>query len=243
MKLEAPQISSSVAILIGSIVIALAILIAGGTISIPLGGAKSVTVENNQNVVPPQAVPTPEVQPLSNEDHLRGNKNARILLIEYSDLECPFCKSFHATVKQTMDSYDGQVAWVYRHFPLDQLHSKARKEAESSECAFELGGEEAFWKFIDKIFEVTPSNNGLDLSKLSQLAGEIGLDGKQFQSCLDSGKYASKVEEQYQSGVKAGVSGTPKSFLLDTKTGKIETIPGAVPYTNLKQSVDNLLKS
>ena len=95
------------------------------------------------------------VKPVTGEDHIRGDVNASVKVIEFSDFECPFCKSFHASMKQVMQSYtkDGKVAWVYRHFPIDQLHSKARKEAQAAECAGELGGNNAFWSFADGLFE------------------------------------------------------------------------------------------
>ncbi|MBI2327893.1 thioredoxin domain-containing protein [Candidatus Curtissbacteria bacterium] len=181
------------------------------------------------------------VESLKNSDYVRGNKKARILLIEYSDLECPFCKKFHPTAQQAVDQYKGQVAWVYRHFPLDPIHSKADKEAEAAECAGELGGQDAFWKFVDKVFEVTPSNNGLELAELPKIAGQVGLDQAKFKTCLDSGKYAAKVEEQYQGGVKAGITGTPGNILYDTKTKKNKLIPGAIDYNALKTQIDSLL--
>lgn len=182
------------------------------------------------------------VDKLKEEDHVRGDRDARILLIEYSDLECPFCKSFHPTAQQAVNDYKGQVAWVYRHFPLDQIHSKADKEAEAVECAKDQGGEEAFWKMVDKIFEVTPSNDGLGLKQLPELAQQIGIDGQVLQKCIDDGKYTKHVEEDYQSGVTAGVSGTPGNILLDTKTGKTKVLPGAVPFSNLKSAIDSLLE-
>lgn len=182
------------------------------------------------------------VDPLQDNDHVRGDRKARILLIEYADLECPFCKRFHPTAQQAVDDYKGQVAWVYRHFPIDSLHSKADKEAEAIECAGELGGEDAFWKMTDKIFEVTPSNDGLNLDDLPNLASQVGLNSGKFKACLDSGKYAQRVEDDYQGGIKAGVTGTPGNILLDTKTGKNKVVPGAVPFDQLKQAIDNLLK-
>src|SRR3990172_10709350 len=117
-----------------------------------------------------------QVDKLRQDDHIRGDKNARMLLIEYSDLECPFCKRFHPTAQQLVDEYNGQVVWVYRHFPLDQIHQKADKEAEAVECAYELAGNDGFWKLTDKIFEVTPSNNGLNLDNLPKLAGDVLLN-------------------------------------------------------------------
>src|SRR3989338_8665222 len=113
---------------------------------------------------------------------------------------------FHPTAKQAIAEYEDEVMWVYRHFPLDQIHPKADKEAEATECANELGGNDGFFKLVDKIFEVTPSNNGLSLDELPKLAQSVGINEADFKNCLDSGKYARHVEEDYQSGIKAGVS-------------------------------------
>src|SRR3989344_6312937 len=93
-----------------------------------------------------------QVDKLRDDDHVRGDRNARMLLIEYSDFECPYCKSFHPTAQQIVDEYKGRVAWVYRHFPLDSIHPKARTAAIASECVTELGGKDAFWAFADELF-------------------------------------------------------------------------------------------
>lgn len=208
------------------------------------GLVKGEQVKDTAQAPSPQ-VPTfgsaDNVERLKDDDHIRGDKNARMLLIEYSDFECPFCKRFHPTAQKIVDEYKGKVTWVYRHFPLDQLHSKARKEAEAAECAGELGGEEVFWKMTDKIYEVTPSNNGLDLETLPTLATEVGLDKAKFKTCLDSGKKASRVEADYQGGAKAGISGTPGNILLDVKSGKTKLIPGALPLDMLKAEIDKML--
>src|SRR5574343_1436136 len=107
------------------------------------------------------------------------------MFVEYSDTECPFCKQFHSTLRQMMDEYgkDGKVAWVYRHFPIDGLHPKARKEAEATECANELGGPSKFWEYTNMIYERTPGNDGLDPANLPKFAKEIGLDEKAFTEC------------------------------------------------------------
>jgi protein-disulfide isomerase len=181
----------------------------------------------------------PEV---TDSDHIRGPKDAKVLFIEYSDLECPFCKRFHPDVVRLMEEYDGKIAWVYRHFPLDMLHSKARVEAQATECAADQGGEVAFWNLTDKIYEVTPANNGLELDQLPKLAEEVGLDSAKLQECIDAEKFADKVESDYQSGLKAGVNGTPGNFIITT-SGKGWSIPGALPYETLKQNVDEALGS
>lgn len=173
---------------------------------------------------------------LSSDDHVMGNPNANVLIIEYSDPECPFCKRFHETMLQIMDNYGktGSVAWVYRHWPLDQLHPKARKESEALECANELGGNAAFWKYTDKLFEITPSNNGLDAAQLPQIATTIGLDGGKFSACLASGKWADRVQRDFENGVTAGVRGTPYTIVYNKKTGKQLPINGALPYDQVK---------
>lgn len=183
-----------------------------------------------------------DVDKVTKSDHIRGDLGkAKVALIEYSDFECPFCKQFHATAQQAVDEYDGQLVWIWRHFPIEQLHSKAPKEAEASECVFELGGDTAFWKFADRIFEVSPGNNGLDLTTLPDIAEFAGVSRSEFQKCLDSGKQAKKVQEGYQSGVRAGVSGTPGNILMNLKTGQTQLIPGAVPLDSLKTAIDKML--
>jgi protein-disulfide isomerase len=133
------------------------------------------------------------------------------------------------------------VAWVYRHFPLDALHSKARKEAEATECANELGGSAAFWNYVDRLFEVTPSNNGLDLAQLPIIAQEIGLDRTAFKKCLDSGKFADYVAHDLDDARAAGGSGTPYSVVIAANSEKF-TINGAQSYEEVKRIIDAALQ-
>ena len=172
-------------------------------------------------------------------DHIRGDPAAPVTLIEYSDFECPFCKSFHSTVKKLVDESGGRVRWVYRHFPLEELHPvKARKEAVASECAAELGGNDAFWKFADRFYELTPSNNRTDIDAvLPRIAGEIGLDKAQFASCLASARHDRRVAEDAQDAVASGGRGTPWSIIV-SKSGKTYPLSGAQPYAAVKQLID-----
>ncbi len=187
------------------------------------------------------------VKPVDGEDHILGNPDAPVKLVEFSDFECPFCKRFHLTMKRLMneDREDGKVAWVYRHFPLDSLHSKARKEAQAAECANELGGNEAFWAYSDRLFEVTPSNNRLDLALLPRIAQKIGLDRAKFETCLKGdargGKYAAHIEADVQDAVASGGTGTPFSLVI-APNGKIFPINGAQPFAALKSIIDLALK-
>ena len=99
-----------------------------------------------------------EILALREDDHVLGNPNADVVIIEYSDPECPFCKRFHDTMIQVMDQYgkSGQVAWVYRQFPISQLHPNAPKISEAALCVGSLAGNDAFWKFTDIVVEPPP---------------------------------------------------------------------------------------
>jgi len=185
-----------------------------------------------------------ELRPVSvSRDHIRGDPGAPVTLIEYSDFECPFCKSFHPTMKQVLRESDGRVRWVYRHFPLDEIHPvKARKEAAAAECAAELGGNDAFWKFADRFYELTPSNNRTDVDRvLPQIAREIGLDQARFAACLGSGRHDQRVEEDYQNALATGGRGTPWTLVV-SKSGKVYPLSGAQPYAAVKQLVELALR-
>lgn len=182
------------------------------------------------------------MMPVTSDDHIRGNANAPVKIVEYSDFECPFCKRFHETMQQMTAEYGDKVAWVYRHYPLDQLHSKARKEAVASECANELGGNDAFWKFTDRFFELTPSNDQTDIDTvLPQIAREIGLDEARFASCLGSKKYDAHVEGDVQNATATGGNGTPWSIVV-APSGKKYPLSGAQPYEAVKQLIEIALK-
>ena len=191
----------------------------------------------------PVANATVSMRPVTIDDHILGNPNADVIIVEYSDPECPYCKTFHNTLRQIMNVYgkDGKVAWVYRHFPIDQLHSKSRNEAQAMECANELGGVGKFWEFTNALYDTTNSNNSLDPAELPKIAKNVGLDVTAFNSCLSSGKYAAKVEADYQDAIKAGGIGTPNSIIL-SKDGTKTPVEGAVSYEALKNIIDALLK-
>src|SRR3989344_8228498 len=161
------------------------------------------------------------VRPIDANDHMLGSSKARVLVGEYSDTECPFCKMFHSAMLSIMQEYgkDEKVAWVYRHFPIAELHSKSAKEAEAQECAGELGGNSKFWEYTNKLYEVTPSDNKLDPKELTTIATDVGLSSVAFNTCLESGQYAARVNLDAQNAQELGALGTPYSIIIDTKTG------------------------
>lgn len=216
-----------------------AIIIAGLAIAsaIYFGDSKkrtaTVAEQGQQNVV---------VAPVDSDDHILGNPKAKVVIVEYSDTECPFCKMFHETMNKVMNEYGegGKVAWVYRHYPLP-FHSKAPKEAEALECASKLGGIAKFWEYTNTLFKVTPANNGLEDSELPRIAKEVGLDETTFNACLSSGEMKARVDRDLASGQKAGVRGTPHSIILVDKK-IVGSIDGAQSYETVKASIENALR-
>lgn len=226
-------------------------LVIAGAIIFSYSGEKTksadVLPESAGNETVAKSFAVENLKPITEKDHILGDPNALVKLVEFSDLECPFCKQFHPTMQQIINEYgkDGRVAWIYRHFPLDSIHTKARKEAQATECAAELGGNGKFWEYVDKIFEVTPSNDGLDLSLLPKIAEDIGLDRIKFEVCLEGdsrgGKYAEHIENDFQDAVLSGGIGTPYSIVI-APNGKKFIVNGAQPYAAVKSIIDAALK-
>ena len=175
-------------------------------------------------------------------DHVYGNPSAPFSIIEYSDYECAYCKRFHPTVKELIEAFDGEINWVYRHFPLAFHNPAAQKKAEAAECAGELGGNEVFWKFSDVLYERGQTGGkGFDIAQLTPFAVEVGLDKQAFEDCLSSGKFKMRVEEDFDEGTRIGITGTPGNILLNNKTGAVEVVHGAQPLSTLKARVEKLL--
>jgi len=170
------------------------------------------------------------LKPLTEQDHIRGDLKAPVVMVEFSDYQCPYCAQAWATLRQLVDDYQGQVAWVYKHLPLDSLHPYARAAAEASECAAE---QDKFWDYTDSLYA---NQDLISPDYLKSLAGELGLNLNQFLDCQDSGKYRQKVEADEQEALAAGVTGTPGIYINGI------LIKGAVPYGSFKQVIDSFLK-
>jgi protein-disulfide isomerase len=225
-----------IAIVIGFALIAVAIFLSGdGAKNLPIPG---LTQEDTTTETPT----TGEVRAVDENDHIRGNPNAPIVLIEYSDYDCPFCKNFHETMNQVMDNYgaEGKVAWVYRHFPLEQLHPSAPYIAQASECVAELGGNEAFWKFSDLVFGERGTNEPTNISRLSEFAETAGVGVPAFEACLEDGRTKALVEEDFRDAINAGGKGTPHTLVL--VGGQQGVINGAQPYEAVSQILDTLIE-
>lgn len=142
-------------------------ILKNGVVVDVIGGAQPIEKVNEQikNARASSTSLSVNIRPVDPTEHILGNMSGDIVIVEYSDLECPFCKNFHGTMHQVIDT-DPNVAWVYRHYPIPQLHQKAFKEAVATECAWAQGGNDAFWKYTDMIYKITPSNDGLEVAEL-----------------------------------------------------------------------------
>jgi protein-disulfide isomerase len=230
-----------------------AIIVAGAIIAIAIiwtqRPAQTSTSSSNQ----PQ-VPQVNMAPVTAADHILGNPNASIKIVEYSDPSCPYCQMFNPTMEQIMSAYGagGKVAWVYRQFPLDVpdqngnvLHPLAGVQAEGLECAASLGGNTAFWNYEKEWFSVFPQDGAdeaasLNSQQMAQVAKDVGLNAVAFNDCVSSNQFKDKIDASYTDGINAGVSGTPYTVVV-TPSGTKIPLPGAVSYSTLKTTIDTLL--
>ena len=149
----------------------------------------------------------PKVAVSYDPGRVRGDTNAPITIVEFSDFQCPFCQRVHPVVKELLSKYPRQVKLAYRDFPLRQIHPQADAAAEAARCAAEQG---KFWQFHDRLFE---SNRSLDLAAFADHAAAIGLDQAKFVDCLAADKFEAQIEQDLQDGTQAGVNGTPGFFI------------------------------
>ena len=228
--------------------IPLAIVIAGGLIGGAVfmskgsgeGSAVIAKAETDQPVQKAPAGTTDAVRAVTADDHIKGSLDAQVTIVEYSDFECPFCQRFHDTMNEVMQEVDGsQVAWVFRHFPLDQLHPvKARAVAVASECASEQGGNDSFWKFADRYMELTLSNNQTPIETvIPQIVQENGLSESAFQTCFESGRYDEHIAADIENAIATGGRGTPWSVVI-APNGKTFPLNGAQPLGAIKQLIN-----
>jgi len=245
-------VSTPIAIIIGSVLISISILISGGAVKIKGfnsgTAALAPTVPTAPNAPTATEEPTGPVKVSLDDDPVLGNPNAPVTIVEFSDYECPFCKRHydqtHAQLKKNyIDS--GKVKLVFRDLPLSFHDPMATTEAVAANCAKDQGGDAAYYKMHDVMFEKTTSNgNGLTKEQLNTFAGEQGLNVENFKSCVDSEKFKEEVSKDLADAGAAGATGTP-SFVIGKSTGQeIEgkLIVGAQPYAAFQSEIDSLLQ-
>jgi|TARA_Y100000310_G_C20672897_1_gene811255 protein-disulfide isomerase len=188
---------------------------------------------------PAPSAPAQVTVEVENDDHILGEENADISIIEFSDFQCPFCeRAFSGAVTDLKNSdyfKDGDVNFVFKQFPLNSIHPQAQKAAEASECAGDQG---KFWEYHDTLFQ---NQNSLGISNLKQYAKDLGLDSSEFDSCLDDGDKASVVSDDLDQAKAAGGRGTPYFVVYNKKTGDTAPVSGAVPFAQLEAAIQAVL--
>jgi protein-disulfide isomerase len=180
-------------------------------------------------------------------DHIRGNIDAELSLIEYADFNCPYCRRFHPAAKQLIKTSGGNVNWVYRHFPLGARQANTRKLAEAAECVAEIGGKNAFWYFTDSL--IMQPKRGRDLQNnaennlptgVEKAAKLARIDSTALAACINSGRHAPRVQADSNNALQMGLIGTPASIIINNRTGQLLLRQGAASLKTLKADIATL---
>jgi protein-disulfide isomerase len=164
------------------------------------------------------------------DDPAFGPKNAPITIVEFSDYQCPYCKSWHEQVYHRLISeYGDKIRFVYRDFPLTQIHPGAQPAAEAANCALD---QDKYWEYHDAIFS---GNYDLTRDGFLKIAADLSMDTGSFADCIDSNKYADEVQTDQQDGISLGVQSTPTFYINGFQ------VVGAQPYENFKNVIDQIL--
>ncbi len=217
------ELTPSISILLSGAVIAGAIIFVNLNPTVPVAtGTGEPTAEVN-------------VPPVSAGDHIIGSPDAPIVLIEYSDFQCPFCSRIHPDLKKIVEESNGEVAWVYRHYPLDSLHPEATPAAKASECIAKQLGNEAFWKFADAMFA---DQSKMNAAEYVALAGKLGANVQQFSACAVSDEFDQLLATQSYEAQQNGGTGTPFTVVMSGDTQV--PISGALPYAQIKAVINSV---
>ena len=176
-----------------------------------------------------QATVAARVPVSANRGFVRGAMEAPVTIVEFTDFQCPYCKTATDTVKQVLEKYPGKVKWVFRDFPIPRLHPEAPKAHEAARCAGEQG---KFWEYHDLLFDRSPRQAPADLKRY---ANDLKLGTAAFDQCLDSGKQAGEVNSDVQDGVRLRVEGTPTFFINGRR------LAGSEPLATFQKIIDSEL--
>lgn len=201
---------------------------------------------NTTNTVAPvtKTLTTDEIAAIKKTAYIEGNKDAIITLVEYSDLECPFCIRQYkdGTISKMHEKYGDTLNSIFKNFR-GVPHENSEAEANALLCAGEIGGTEAYVAYYNAIFTRSNGGNGTGFSKdaLLPLAKELKIDGKKFQACVDSKKNIAQFDTETAEGSKLGVQGTPGTVVINNQTGEYELIAGAYPASEFERVINKLL--
>ncbi len=229
---KALNISIPAAIITGAAIIGLALFLALGP-----NGSPTAKQQGQQKTTTPTSVPS-DIATVKAGEFVRGSASAKVIVIEYSDSDCPYCKQFHDTMKQLVDESDGSVGWVYRLLPLS-IHPNAENEALAISCAGELGGNDAYWSYLDTVMNVTLNPDAKSNEALVTFAKQSGVDTGLFTACMQKGD-TTAIDRDTKEADKIGARGTPFSIIVNTETGKQLVVPGAMPLENMKKAIESV---
>lgn len=221
------ELTPSVSIIIAGVIVASAIVFVNmhpGAAAEQQGGAPTPTALS--------------IRPPSASDHIIGSPDAPIVLIEYSDFQCPYCSVVYPTLKKIVDDSHGQIAWVYRQMPLATIHPEANPSANAAECIAEQLGNAGFWKYTEAIFT---NQTRLSQAYSANLAGQWGVDVAKYTACVDGKKYQSKIDADTAEAQQNGGNGTPFTVVVNTKSKKMVPLSGALSEAQF-MSVINAIK-
>ena len=223
------ELSPSVSIILAGVIIAGAIIFVNKN-------------PNSQgaNVAAANAAAAPaklDIRPLSKTDHVLGSPTAPILLVEYSDFQCPFCSMIYPTLKKIVSDSGGQIAVVQREMPLTSIHPLAEPAANAAECIAAELGNDAYWKYADAVF-ADQTKLGDDFS--AQVAAQLGADPTKFATCVSSKQYQNLIDADSNESIANGGNGTPFTVIVNTKTGKMTSFSGALPVAQILKGIDTI---
>lgn len=211
------------------------ILVAGAILFIGRADQPAAPSAPTQQVGNPSAV-----TPIGAGDYVRGSRDAKVFIVEYSDIDCPFCQRLHASLKELMADakYSGKVGWTYRHLPLP-MHPLAQTKAIAAECVGKEKGNDAFWTYLDKIIDDAAATRK-DVARLSALAVEVGADKATFEKCLADKSTLAEVTADAANAKATGGSGTPWTVIVGPNK-QFKTVSGNRP-DDIRAAIDEMLK-
>lgn len=213
-----------IAIVLAGVLIAGAVFLTGGNNNVVVSDTGTAHTENQ---------PSGEFRTPDETDHVRGNPDAPIAIVEFSDLECPFCARIHPTLSRIVEENE-DVKWIFRHFPLSTIHSRALSAAVASECIARLGGNDAFWKFTDEAFV---DQRRLGDAWYREQAVSFGIDSGAFTSCMDDQNIVVDIQTDLSEATGTGGRGTPYVVVV-TSSGRFMPFSGALPYEQVSAVIE-----
>ncbi len=224
------EFSPALAILAAGMLIAAAILFVNYFPGPSAAGAAIADPQQQEQVAA-------HVPAVTATDHIFGSITAPIMLVEYSDFQCPYCSMIYPTLKRIVEESKGQIAWVHRNFPLESIHPQAKPAALAAECVSDQLGNDGFWKFADIVMA---NQSKMNPQYYAQVAAQLGANAQTFASCVSTEKFASKIDAESADAQASGGRGTP--FTVVVGNGTQVPISGALPYAQIMsviQAVQN----